>query len=86
MFGEVEGNEEGGLEKRVQKAWNSIVHAYLRWALLGGKTGPDSAESMAILGKDEVARRLGRAEEVMMLPVMDDRQARGGETSTPGEG
>jgi glutamyl-tRNA synthetase len=50
----------------LEKAWKKLVHGYLRWAVMGGRVGPDGSEGMRILGKEEVIRRLGRAEEVFL--------------------
>ncbi|TGO56889.1 hypothetical protein BCON_0072g00350 [Botryotinia convoluta] len=52
-------------QKVIKKSWMKLVHAYLRWAIAGGQSGPDTADIMAILGRDESLRRLGVAKEIM---------------------
>ncbi|PVH89661.1 hypothetical protein DL98DRAFT_507933 [Cadophora sp. DSE1049] len=53
------------LERVMSKAWAKLVHGYLRWAVAAGKPGPDGAEMMSILGREETVRRLQFAEGVM---------------------
>ncbi|KAH7419287.1 hypothetical protein BKA64DRAFT_751729, partial [Cadophora sp. MPI-SDFR-AT-0126] len=53
------------LERVVSKAWAKLVHGYLRWAVAAGKPGPDGAETMSILGREETVRRLQLAGGVM---------------------
>ncbi|PBP25373.1 glutamyl-tRNA synthetase [Diplocarpon rosae] len=53
------------LEKVVQKSWGKLVHGYLRWAITAGQPGPDGAETMVILGRDETIKRLKLADAVM---------------------
>ncbi|PBP27926.1 glutamyl-tRNA synthetase [Diplocarpon rosae] len=53
------------LEKVVQKSWGKLVHGYLRWAITAGQPGPDGAETMVILGRDETIKRLKLADAVI---------------------
>lgn len=57
--------EREKVENKLKKAWGKLVHDYLRWALLGGMSGPESAETMLVLGRTEVLKRLKNAHEVM---------------------
>jgi len=56
-----ENKSDPGLEK----SWVKIVHQYLRWALVGGRPGPDSVLTMELLGMEETGRRLTTAAEVL---------------------
>jgi glutamyl-tRNA synthetase len=56
--------EAAGAEALVKKAWSRLVHGYIRWALMGGMPGPDGAETMRMLGKEETMRRFDAAREV----------------------
>jgi glutamyl-tRNA synthetase len=56
-------NEE--FSPRVTKAWSKVIHHYLRWAISAGKPGPDGAETMRILGRQETIMRLQTARIVM---------------------
>ncbi|KAG9246737.1 hypothetical protein BJ878DRAFT_495861 [Calycina marina] len=49
----------------INKAWGRLIHASLRWAILGGMKGPDGSEVMSALGKDECLRRLASAVEIL---------------------
>jgi glutamyl-tRNA synthetase len=60
------------------KAWNKLVHQYLRWALMGAMPGPDGAETMRILGRNETLRRLERAEELILLRAEDEKNEKAG--------
>ncbi|KAH9216884.1 hypothetical protein DL95DRAFT_387050 [Leptodontidium sp. 2 PMI_412] len=68
-YGEQQGGDSGWrteeLEKVVKKAWGKLIHGYLRWAIAAGRPGPDGAEMMRILGRQETVGRLRLAEEVM---------------------
>ncbi|RDW88531.1 hypothetical protein BP6252_00563 [Coleophoma cylindrospora] len=57
--------EREAIEANVQKAWGKMIHEYLRWALLAKMSGPESAATMIVLGRDEVLKRLSLAQEVM---------------------
>lgn len=50
----------------VRKSWGGLVHGYVRWAVMGEAPGPDGAETMRILGREEVLKRLERAAEVLV--------------------
>jgi glutamyl-tRNA synthetase len=63
-----------GLEKKVYGAWSKLTHSYLRWALLGGASGPDGADTMRILGKEECEKRFLQAEEVIRAVCGDGVQ------------
>lgn len=49
----------------IKKSWMRLVHGYIRWAIAGGQSGPDGADCMAILGKEETLRRFAFAKVVM---------------------
>lgn len=53
----------GGMEQEsaVQKSWQKLVHTYIRSALVGGMPGPNSVDTMLILGRSESLRRLEAA-------------------------
>ena len=55
------------------KAWNKLIHQYLRWALMAAMPGPDGAESMRILGRDESLKRLNLAEELILTRAEEER-------------
>ena len=59
-------------ESLVRKAWSKLVHQYLRWAISAGMPGPDGAETMKILGKEETIKRLGRAQRVIIARYEND--------------
>lgn len=52
-------------QKVIRKSWTKLVHGYIRWAIAGGQSGPDGADIMAILGREESLRRLKVAREIM---------------------
>jgi len=54
------------LETVMKNAWGKLVHQYIRWAMVAGMPGPDSSETMRILGKEESIRRLDLARDVMI--------------------
>ena len=54
------------LDIKVRKSWGKLVHGYVRWAVMGGAAGPDGAETMRILGREEVLERLKRAAKVLV--------------------
>jgi glutamyl-tRNA synthetase len=47
------------------KAWSRFVHGYIRWALSAGQPGPDGADTMEILGREETLARLSAAAEII---------------------
>jgi len=49
----------------LEKSWVKVIHQYLRWALVGGRPGPDSVLTMELLGMKETVRRLTTAAEVL---------------------
>lgn len=53
------------LEFTANKSWGSLVHGYIRWAIMAGKPGPSGAETMAILGRTESLRRMKVAEDIL---------------------
>ena len=53
-------------KKQWHKTWHKLVHQYLRWALVAAMPGPDGAETMRILGRDETLARLETAKELML--------------------
>jgi glutamyl-tRNA synthetase len=58
------------------KAWNKLVHQYLRWALMGAMPGPEGAETMRILGREETLRRLDKARELILLKAEEEKEIR----------
>ncbi|ESZ94556.1 hypothetical protein SBOR_5046 [Sclerotinia borealis F-4128] len=52
-------------QKVIEKSWTKLVHGYIRWAIAGGLSGPDSTEMMAILGREETLERLRVAKKIM---------------------
>ncbi|KUJ22139.1 glutamyl-tRNA synthetase [Mollisia scopiformis] len=75
-------SKTGKLDERmrplVQKAWSTLVHGYLRWAIFGGNQGPDGGETMRILGKVETVRRLEKAEKVVLRAREIEERDKGG--------
>lgn len=63
--GRVEIRRTEEMEKVVRKAWGKLVHGYLRWAIAAGLPGPDGAEMMGILGRQETVGRLSFAEGIL---------------------
>jgi len=53
-------------ELHVQKAWGRLINLVVRWAILGGERGPDGADSMRLLGKEECVKRLETASEILI--------------------
>ena len=71
------GREEKGHSKvpkgedpEAEQWYSAAVHRYLRWALMGGKSGPAVADSMVLLGREETERRLGEAAMILGIPEM----------------
>jgi glutamyl-tRNA synthetase len=54
------------------KAWSGLIHKYIRWAMVAGLSGPDGAESMEILGREETLARLSTATEVLQTSKTHD--------------
>jgi len=52
-------------EAHVHKAWGRLINIVVRWAILGGAKGPDGADSMRLLGKEESVKRLETASEIL---------------------
>lgn len=52
-------------EEVIRRAWGKMVHGYFRWAIAAGLPGPDGAEMMRILGRNESLARLKTAEGIM---------------------
>lgn len=48
------------------RALGGFIHRYVRWAVMAGMPGPDGAEIMRILGKDEIVRRFDVAGKVVI--------------------
>ncbi|KAG8530319.1 uncharacterized protein KY384_004821 [Bacidia gigantensis] len=49
------------------KGFNQCLLYYLRWALLGGRSGPGLPDTMMYLGREETLRRLASAESAFSL-------------------
>lgn len=60
-------------QKLWSKDWNRLIHLYIRWALMATMPGPNGAESMRILGRQETLRRLEVAGEVVKRKVEEDK-------------
>jgi hypothetical protein len=55
------------------KQWSALIHKYIRWALMAGMPGPNGAETMSILGREETVGRFERARKVFLKAAsMDD--------------
>ena len=50
----------------LSKSWVSLVHKYLKWAIVADTPGPDALKLMLVLGPDESNRRLERAEKIAL--------------------
>lgn len=61
----------------VTKAWSKLIHKYIRWVIAAGLPGPDSAESMEILGREETLARLTVATEVLAKTRINEIKAEG---------
>jgi hypothetical protein len=62
---------------RIIKAWSKLIHKYIRWVIAAGQPGPDGAESMEILGREETLARFAVAAEVLASPRINDIEAEG---------
>ncbi|KAL2260275.1 hypothetical protein VTK26DRAFT_5746 [Humicola hyalothermophila] len=62
-----------------QATAGNYLHSLLRWALFASKSGPPSAESMHVLGREETLRRLDAAR--LVIERMATRQE--GDAATP---
>lgn len=49
----------------MKKSWRRLVLTYMRWALVCRKDGPDTTETVRLLGRQEVCDRLEKAEGVL---------------------
>jgi len=68
--------EDEALTLRFSKAWSTFVHRYIRWAIMGAKSGPDGSVAMGILGREEALRRLELAKEVVLETYRKDGEAK----------
>lgn len=59
------------VRKTAPKSWSKLIHSYIRWAIATGLPGPDGAESMNILGREETLARLASAARVLKLGRSD---------------
>lgn len=50
----------------LSKSWVSLVHKYLKWAIVVDTPGPDALKLMLVLGQDESNRRLQSAEKIAL--------------------
>jgi glutamyl-tRNA synthetase len=64
---------EGG-QLAIKKGWMTLIHRYLRWALLAGDSGLQGVDTMLILGKQETARRLNVAKKVMEKNKLEQKK------------
>lgn len=60
-------------QQQWSKAWNKLVHQYLRWALMCAMPGPDCAEIMQILGREETLKRLATASELISSRAEEEK-------------
>lgn len=51
--------------KALIKAWATLIHGYIRWAITAKMHGPDGAATMDILGKHETLDRLSMAAKLL---------------------
>lgn len=66
------GPSSAKTEKAVQKELN----IYLRWAMMGGSPGPSIPQSMELLGRDVVLKRLERAAQQHHTKQFSEGKAR----------
>lgn len=62
------GNQEISMpdpELAIKKAWKRLAMSYFRWALVCGQPGPDTTETMRILGRKESLTRLENSRKVL---------------------
>ncbi len=52
--------------KALNRAWSRRIHSYIRWAIAAGVPGPDGAEFMEILGREETLARLDNAAPIAL--------------------
>jgi glutamyl-tRNA synthetase len=76
-FIDSDGVDHDMTRNRVTKAWSKLIHKYIRWAIAAGLPGPDGAESMEILGREETVARLAVAAEVLASLRINDIEAEG---------
>ena len=67
-FIESDGADLNMTRNRVAKAWSKLIHKYIRWVIAAGLPGPDGAESMEILGREETLARLTVAAAILASP------------------
>ena len=61
---ENEAQDAVELERRAKKSWSTLVHSYIRWAIMAGVPGLEGVKVMIILGRSESLKRLEVAREV----------------------
>ena len=66
----IEGPDGGDSEWK-RSFSNAALH-YLRWAIVGGKSGPGVADCMVLLGRDETALRIEEAARILNLPELQE--------------
>ncbi|KAM3088020.1 Glutamate--tRNA ligase mitochondrial [Clarireedia jacksonii] len=64
---------EGG-QQQIKKGWTTLIHRYLRWALLAGDSGPQAVDTMLILGHEESVRRLEVAKKFMTKHLLEQEK------------
>lgn len=77
-------NDNDAVTNLTAKQWKSHLYHYLRWALLGGRTGPGIAETLDLLGPETSRQRIQSAnqrskdvEVEMTRPVLKDQGWKG---------
>ena len=74
LAGVVEPNAD--LDAMVRKAWTKLVYQYIRWATAAGKPGPDCAETLGFLGKEETVERLKFSKRILLQQASDPGEVR----------
>ncbi|KAH8600231.1 hypothetical protein B0O99DRAFT_612044 [Bisporella sp. PMI_857] len=60
------------VETILTKAWVTVCHQTIRWAILGGMNGPEGTELMRVLGREECVSRFQKASEVLIQSIEEE--------------
>jgi len=55
------GEQEEGM---MRKSWKRIILTYIRWAVVCRRDGPDTTETVKLLGREDVLNRIKKADEM----------------------
>ncbi|KAL3417714.1 glutamyl-tRNA synthetase [Phlyctema vagabunda] len=77
-----ETHSESNPDPVIQKAWGKLIHDFIRWALLARYNGPESAQTMVILGHAETVKRLNVAGQLMREWSEANEQVEGSENES----